>query len=424
MPLTDAAIRSAKPLEKPYKLFDGGGLYLLVNPDGSRWWRVKYRYAGKEKSLSVGVYRPGAPGHVAAKEARDQLDAIKRQLREGIDPGAARKAAKEARADREAGSFELIAREWYAKQAEGWADSYSGKVLRRLEQYVFPKIGDKPIRELKGPELLAVLRPMESDGFVETAHRVNQYLGQIFRYAMATHRADFDPTTALKGALASSPDNHFASITDPKKVGELVRALRGYEGFDVTRCALRLAPLVFVRPGELRGARWEEFDFDLPDPPTGEKPKCPEPQWRIPAERMKMGEQHIVPLSRQAVEILRELHEITGPTGYLFPSIRSKARPMSENTVNAALRGMGYTKDQMTGHGFRHMASTILHERGYRSDWIERQLAHGDRNSVRARYNFAEHLPDRRRMMQEWADYLDGLAKGADVVNIGAAKKA
>ncbi|MBM4219086.1 MAG: DUF4102 domain-containing protein [Gammaproteobacteria bacterium] len=409
MPLTDAEIRAAKPTEKPYKLFDGGGLYLLVNPDGSRWWRVKYRYAGKEKSLSVGVYRPGQPGHVGAKEARDQLDTIKRQLREGIDPGAARKAAKDARADRAAGSFELIAREWYAKQAEGWADSYSGKVLRRLEQYVFPKIGSKPIRDLKGPDLLAALRPLEADGFVETAHRVNQYLGQIFRYAMATHRADFDPTTALKGALALSPDNHFASITEPKMVGELMRALRGYEGFDVTRCALRLAPLVFVRPGELRGARWEEFDFDLADPPKGKKPQHPEPQWRIPAERMKMGEQHIVPLSRQAVAVLRELHAITGPTGYLFPSIRSKARPMSENTVNAALRGMGYTKEQMTGHGFRHMASTILHERGYRSEWIERQLAHGDRNSVRARYNFAEHLPDRRRMMQEWADYLDAL---------------
>jgi len=424
MTLTDAEIRAAKPTEKPRKLFDGGGLYLLINPDGSRWWRVKYRYAGKEKLVSVGVYRPGKPGHVGAKEARDQLDAIKRQLREGIDPGAARKAAKDARADRAAGSFELIAREWFAKQAEGWAGSYSGKVLRRLEQYVFPKIGNKPIRDLKGPDLLAALRPLEADGFVETAHRVNQYLGQIFRYAMATHRAEHDPTTALKGALQSSPDNHFASITEPKKVGELMRALRGYEGFDVTRCALRLAPLVFVRPGELRGARWEEFAFDLVDPPKGKKPQHPEPQWRIPAERMKMGEQHIVPLSRQAVAVLRELHAITGPAGYLFPSIRSKARPMSENTINAALRGMGYTKDQMTGHGFRHMASTLLHERGYRSDWIERQLAHGDRNSVRARYNFAEYLPERRRMMQEWADYLDGLAQGAAIVNIGAAKKA
>ena len=418
MSLTDPEIKSAKPKEKPYKLFDGGGLYLLVNRDGSRWWRFKYRYGGKEKLLALGTYPD-----TGLKKARDRHGEARNLLGDGIDPSAAKQAEKQARADRAEGSFELIAREWYAKQAEGWADSYSSKVLARLEQYVFPKVGSKPIRELKGPELLAALRPMESAGFIETAHRVNQYLGQIFRYAMATHRADFDPTTALKGALASSPDNHFASITEPTKVGGLMRALRGYEGTPVVRCALQLAPLLFVRPGELRGARWDEFAFDLADPGKGKKPGHPEPQWRIPAERMKMDEQHIVPLSVQAVTILRELHGITGPAGFLFPSIRGKLRPMSENTVNAALRGMGYTKDQMTGHGFRHMASTILHERGYRSEWIERQLAHGDRNSVRARYNFAEHLPDRRRMMQEWADYLDGLASGAKVVSIKAAKK-
>jgi len=418
MKLTDPTIKAAKPKDKPHKLFDGGGLYLLINPDGSRWWRFKYRFGGKEKLLALGTYPD-----TGLKKARDRHSSARDLLGDGIDPSATKQAVKQARADRAEGSFELIAREWYAKQAEGWADSYSGKVLRRLEQYVFPKIGSKPIRELKGPELLAALRPMESAGYVETAHRVNQYLGQIFRYAMATHRADFDPTTALKGALASSPDNHFASITDPTKVGGLMRALRGYEGTPVVRCALQLAPLVFVRPGELRGARWEEFGFDLTDPPKGKMPQHPEPQWRIPAERMKMGEQHIVPLSKQAVAVLRELHAIIGPTGYLFPSIRSKVRPMSENTVNAALRGMGFSQDEMTGHGFRHMASTLLHERGYRSEWIERQLAHGDRNSVRARYNFAEHLPDRRRMMQEWADYLDGLASGAKVVNIKAAKK-
>ncbi len=232
-----------------------------------------------------------------------------------------------------------------------------------------------------------------------------------------------DVSAALKGALAPVPDNHFASITDPRKVGGLIRAIRGYEGADVTRCALQLAPLLFVRPGELRAARWDEFAFDLADPPKGKKPQHAEPQWRIPAERMKMREQHIVPLSTQAVAILRKLHAVTGPDGYLFPSVRSKARSMSENTINAALRGMGYTKDEMTGHGFRHMASTLLHERGYKSEWIERQLAHGDRNASRARYNFAEHLLERRKMMQEWADYLDGLASGAKVVNIKAAKK-
>lgn len=418
MKLSDTAIRAAKPSEKPYKLFDGGGLYLSINIDGSRWWRFKYRYAGKEKLLALGTYPD-----VGLKRVRERHTEARALLANGIDPSAARRAEKQSRVDRAAGSFEVVAREWYAKHAATWAVTYSDKVLRRLEQYVFPKIGGRPIRELKGAELLAVLRPMEADGRIETAHRVCQYLGQIFRYAMATHRADADPTTALKGALASSPNKHFASITEPKKVGELMRAVRGYDGSAVVRLALALSPLLFVRPGELRGARWEEFAFDLVDA-TSKRPKHSEPQWRIPAERMKMREQHIVPLSVQAVAILRELHAITGPDGFLFPSVRSKGRCMSENTINAALRALGFGKDEMTGHGFRHMASTLLHERGYRSEWIERQLAHGDRNAVRARYNFAEHLPERRKMMQEWADYLDALAVGAEIVNINAARVA
>ncbi len=250
MKLTDPTIKAAKPKDKPYKRFDGGGLYLLINPDGSRWWRFKYRFGGKEKLLALGTYPD-----TGLKKARDRHGAARDLLGDGIDPSATKQAEKQARADRAEGSFELIAREWYAKQAEGWTDSYSSKVIARLEQYVFPKVGSKPIRELKGPDLLAALRPIESAGFKETAHRVNQYLGQIYRYAMATHRADFDPTTALKGALASSPENHFASITDPTKVGGLMRALRGYEGTPVVRCALQLAPLLFVRPGELRAAR-------------------------------------------------------------------------------------------------------------------------------------------------------------------------
>lgn len=423
MTLTDAAIRAAKPTEKPRKLFDGGGLYLLINPDGSRWWRVKYRYAGKEKSLSVGVYRPGAPGHVAAKEARDSLDTIKRQLREGIDPGAARKATKAARIDREEGSFEVVAREWHAKQAERWAAGHAERVMGRLEDYVFPRIGAEPIRTLTGPQVLDVLQRIEAKGRVETAHRVKESLGAIFRYAVATHRATHDPSAALKGALATAKHKSFASITEPKKVGELLRAIRGYDGSDVVRLALQLLSLVFVRPGELRGAQWSEFAFDLKDPLKGKKPQHPEPQWRIPAERMKMREQHIVPLSTQAVAVLRELHAVTGPDGYLFPSVRSKRQSISENTINAALRSAGYAKDQMTGHGFRHMASTLLHEKGYKSELIERQLSHGDRNAMRAAYNFAEYLPERRKMMQDWADYLDALASGAKVVAIGSAKK-
>jgi len=423
MTLTDAEIRAAKPTEKPRKLFDGGGLYLLINPDGSRWWRVKYRYGGKEKLVSVGVYRPGQPGHVGAKDARDALDGIKRQLREGVDPGAARKATKAARIDREVGSFELVALEWHAKQSGNWSADYADKELRQLKKHVFPQIGASPVREVTSRDLLELLQRIEAKGRLETAHRVRRSLGAICRYAVVTHRADVDVSAALKGALSPVPDNHFASITDPKKVGGLIRAIRDYEGADVTRYALQLAPLLFVRPGELRAARWDEFAFDLTDPPRGKKPMHPEPQWRIPAERMKMREQHIVPLSTQAVAILRKLHAITGPDGYLFPSVRSKARSMSENTINAALRGMGYAKDEMTGHGFRHMASTLLHEQGYKSEWIERQLAHGDRNASRARYNFAEHLAERRKMLQEWANYLDGLASGAKVVNIKAAKK-
>jgi integrase len=293
--------------------------------------------------------------------------------------------------------------------------------MGRLEDYVFPRIGGEQIRCLTGPQVLDVLQRIEAKGRIETAHRVKESLGAIFRYAVATHRADHDPVAALKGALPSVKHKSFASVTEPVRVSELLRAIRGYGGFEVVRLALQLLPLVFVRPGELRGALWAEFSFDLTDPEPGKKPQHPDPQWRIPAERMKMREQHIVPLSRQAVAILRELHALTGPDGYLFPSVRSKRQPISENTLNAALRSAGYAKDQMTAHGFRHTASTLLHERGYRSEWIERQLSQGDRNVMRATYNFAEYLPERRRMMQEWAGYLDGLAAGAKVVNIKAA---
>jgi len=418
MRLTDTEIKAAKPLEKPYKLFDGGGLYLLINPDGSRWWRFKYRYGGKEKLLALGTYPD-----TGLKKARDRHGEARDRLGDGIDPSAAKQAEKLTRADRAAGTFEVVALEWHAKQSGTWSPDYAEKELRQLKKHVLPRVGGKPFRELTSRDLLDLLRRIEAKGRLETAHRVRRSLGAICRYAVVTHRADVDVSTALKGALAPVPDNHFASITDPKKVGDLIRVIRIYEGSGVTRCALQLAPLLFVRPGELRAARWDEFAFDLADPPRGKKPKHAEPQWRIPAERMKMREQHIVPLSTQAVAILRELHAITGPDGYLFPSVRSKARCMSENTINAALRGMGYTKDEMTGHGFRHMASTLLHERGYKSEWIERQLAHGDRNAIRARYNFAEHLAERRTMMQEWADYLDGLAAGAKVVNIKAARK-
>lgn len=406
MPLTDVAIRSAKAQAKTLRLFDAGGLYLEVSPTGGKWWRWKYRFGGKETRISIGVYPD-----VSLKLAREKRDAARRQLAAGIDPGQARKAEKLSQAG--ADSFEAIAREWHVKFSPGWVPSHGDRILTRLEKDLFPWIGKRPIAEIKAPDLLAVLRRIESRGALETAHRAMQNCGQVFRYAVATGRAERDPTGDLRGALPAPREKHHASIIDPKRIGELLRAIDAYEGFFATKCALRLAPLVFVRPGELRKAQWPEIDLE-------------KAEWRIPAARMKMREQHIVPLSLQAVAVLRELEPLTNrvlPTRpdaprYVFPGGRSRERPMSENAVLAALRRMGYTKDEMTGHGFRSMASTLLHEQGWNHQAIERQLAHAERNAVSAAYNFAEHLPERRKMMQAWADYLDALKATAEVVPI------
>ncbi|MCU7876787.1 MAG: tyrosine-type recombinase/integrase [Candidatus Thiodiazotropha sp. (ex Lucinoma borealis)] len=400
MALTDTAVRNAKPKEKAYKLFDGGGLFLLVNPKGSRYWRLKYRFQGKEKLLALGVYPD-----VSLKTARDRRDTARTQIADGIDPGEVRKATKAAQADEN--SFEAVACEWWSKHEPNWSETHSSRIMLRLKKDVFPWIGNRPIGEITAPELLTVLRRIESRGAVETAHRIHQSCGQIFRYAVATGRAERDSSADLKGALPPTRQKHHASITDPVKIGELLRVTDGYEGSFVTRCALQLASLTFVRPGELRHAEWSEIDLD-------------NSEWRIPAEKMKMSVVHIVPLSTQAVAVLNEINPLTGRGKYVFPGVRSLKRPMSENTVNAALRRLGYTKDQMTGHGFRSMASTILNEQGWHRDAIERQLAHAERNSVRAAYNYAEHLPERVKMMQWWADYLDGLKGGADVVPIRA----
>jgi integrase len=396
MPLTDTAIRNAKPKDKPYKLADEKGLFLLVNPNGSRWWRLKFRIGGKEKLLSLGVYPA-----VSLKEARDKRDEARKLIAQGVDPCAQRKATRAAEAE----TFEAIAREWLAKFGPSWTPEHAERITRRFERNVFPWIGARPVREVTAPELLAVLRRIEERGALDTAHRAHQNCGQVFRYAVATGRAERDPSADLRGALPPVNDKHHASITDPKAIGALLRAMEGYQGSFVVRCALRLAPLVFVRPGELRGAEWSEIDFE-------------KAEWRIPASKMKMREQHIVPLSVQALAILRELHPLTGAGRYLFPSERTADRPISENTVNAALRRLGYAKDEMTGHGFRSMASTLLNEQGWHRDAIERQLAHAERNAVRAAYNYAEHLPERRRMMQAWADYLDGLKNGAEIIPI------
>lgn len=406
MPLTVTQIQNAKPQDKPVRLFDERGLYLEIAPAGGRWWRFKYRFGGKEKRISLGVYPD-----VGLKDARDKRDAARKQVAAGIDPGEARKTAKQAVIEKTENTFDAIAREWFAKYSPNWASSHSSKIIRRLELDVFPWLGSRPIRDIIAPELLSVLRRIESRGAVETAHRVLQNCGQIFRYAVATGRADRDISTDLRGAIPPVKERHHPSITEPKLIGALLRAINGYRGSLVTKCALMLAPLVFLRPGELRKAEWSEVNFE-------------HAEWRIPATRMKMRALHIVPLSTQAMAILRELYPLTGSGRFIFPGARGKGLTMSENTVNAALRRLGYTKDEMTGHGFRSMASTLLNEQGWNRDAIERQLSHAERDSIRAAYNYAEHLPERKRMMQAWADYLDTLTTGAPVIPLRSVNEA
>ncbi|HBI14521.1 MAG TPA: integrase [Desulfobulbaceae bacterium] len=390
VPLTDTLIRKTKPADKPFKLFDGGGLFLLVTPTGGKLWNLKYRFEGKENRIALGAYPA-----VSLAEARQKRDQAKALLAKGICPGDTRKAQKASNAQ-EQDTFELIAREWHAKFTPSWAASHADKILRRFELYVFPWLGGRPVKAITAPELLGVLRRIEGKGTLDTAHRTKQTCGQVFRYAVATGRAERDPSGDLRGALPPTNGRHMATITDPKEITGLLRAIRDYRGSIVTRCALRLAPLVFVRPGELRHAEWREINFETSE-------------WRIPAEKMKAGVLHIVPLSRQALAVLHEIYPLTGHGRYVFPSPRTDERPMSNNAVLAALRRMGYARDEMSGHGFRSMASTLLNEQGWNRDAIERQLAHAERNSVRASYNYAEYLPERRKMMQAWADYLDHL---------------
>jgi integrase len=397
MPLRDIEVRNAKLGDKPRKLTDERGLYLLINQAG-KYWRFDYRFNKKRKTLALGTY-PDVPLALA----RERRDVARSLLASGVDPGAHRKAQKAAAAGRDASSFETVAREWFAKFSPNWVASHASKILLRLENDVFPWLGERPIAEITAPDILACLRRIEQRGAIETAHRVLQNCGQVFRYAVATGRATRDPCVDLRGALPPVKQRHHPSITDPTEIGKLLRAIEGYQGSFITKCALQLAPLVFVRPGELRKAEWAEFDLD-------------QVEWRIPAEKMKMREVHIVPLATQAVAILRDLQKLTGAGRYVFPGARTNGRPMSENTINAALRRLDYGSSELTGHGFRSMASTLLNEQGWHRDAIERQLAHGERNTVRAAYNYAEHLPERRLMMQSWADFLTHLATGAEVI--------
>lgn len=392
MVLTVVAVKAAKGKDKKYGLPDSGGMYLQVEPTGKKYWRMNYRFGGKQKTLALGVYPT-----VSLLEARGKRDVARKMLMDGVDPSEVRKVKRATISALTKNSFEIVAREWFSKHKSTWKDKHSDRIIRRLEANVFPWLGAKLVGEITAPELLTAIRRIEGRGAVDTAHRTLANCGRIFRYAIATGRAQRNTAADLLGALPPVKAKHYASITDSKLIGALLRDLSGYQGTFVTRCALRLAPLTFVRPGELRKAEWSEIDLD-------------KAEWRIPAERMKMEAVHIIPLSTQAVGILHEIQPLTGSGRYVFPGVRSASRPMSDNTVLQALRVMGYTKEQMTGHGFRHMASTLLNEQGWNRDAIERQLAHAERDGVRAAYNYAEYMPERRRMMQAWADYLDELS--------------
>jgi integrase len=390
MALTDSAIRAAKSADKPYRLFDGGGLYVEVAPSGGKWWRLKYRHVGKEKRLSLGVYPD-----VGLKDARAKRDDARKLIAAGADPSAARKAARAAGASDAENTFEAIAREWLAIRAKEWGASHLAKMTARLELYAFPAIGKRPIASITAPEVLAVSRGVESRGILSTAHRVQQACGQVFRYAVQTGRAERDPAGDLRGALPAVQKTHFAAVTDPKKLPGLLTALHSYTGGPVVRAALKLAPLLFVRPGELRTMEWARVDLDAAE-------------WRFTASKTKTG--HVVPLATQAVAILRELHKLTGRGRYALATARGGKRPMSENGVLVAMRSLGIEAEEMTGHGFRATARTILDEvLGFRVDWIEHQLAHAVRDANGRAYNRTAHLPERRKMMQAWADYLDAL---------------
>lgn len=389
--LTDVECRAARPGPKPKKLFDGGGLFLLIHPGGGRYWRWKFQYAGREQLLSLGTFP-----QVSLRAARLKRDAARLRLAEGVNPAAERKAQRLQVQVSAASTFDAVADEYLALQEKKLSAATSMKARWMLGSYVRPAIGALGVADVEAPALLGVLRKIEARGLHETAHRTRSLLGRIFRYAIATGRAKRDPTADLRGALAPVAAKSHGAVTDPAAIGALLRAIDGLTGFPPVLFALRLAPLVFVRPGELRHAEWIEIDWAAEE-------------WRIPAAKMKMGEAHVVPLSRQALNVLRAAREVTGRGRYVFPSIRGDGRPMSENTVTAALRRLGYTGDEMTGHGFRALASTRLNELGFAPDLIERQLAHAERNKVRAAYNRAQYLAERRLLMQAWADHLDSL---------------
>ncbi len=414
---SEATLRAIKPGDPRSRLSDGDGLFLLLSvKGGSSAWRLDYRFQNKRNTLSLGTYPD-----TSLALARRKADAARKLLAEGFDPSQQRKAEREtwaeerAVAEREAqglpgvGTFEAVAREWFAVRRDGWSKSYGDKVIARLETDVFPYVGRVPAADISGPQLLEVMRRIEARGVIETAHRALQDSGQVFRYAVATGHAKFNPARELKDALRQPNPRHFPAIVEPKRLGELLRAMDNYQATPVVRAALKLAPMLLLRPGELRFAEWTEIDVD-------------QALWSVPAARMKRelrqkinGTPHLVPLPRQAVEVFRELQALTGQGKMVFRGERHHDRAMSENTVNAALRAMGFSADEVTGHGFRATARTMLHERlGFSPDVIEAQLAHTVRDSLGRAYNRTEFVAQRRGMLQTWADYLDQLRTGKD----------
>lgn len=416
--LTDVDCRNAKAKEKAYKLSDSAGLHLEVTPTGSKYWRWKYRFGGKEKRLAIGVYP-----RVSLKEARKQRDQARDMLDAGQDPSAEKKVQRLTAKLLVNTTFEGVAREWFDREKQTWVDSHAARIIRRFERDIFPFLGSRPIADIATPEMLSVLRKIEERGAIETSHRAKWDCSQVFLYAIETGRAERNPIDGMsKGALKQPVARNLAAVVDPEGIEQLIRAIRGYQGSPVVRAALQLAPLVFLRPGELQQAQWPEFDLDG----AGKFAAGGAAMWEVPNERMKRPKEekelaggHLVPLSRQAVQVLRDLYPLTGRGRYVFPSPRTPQRPLSDNGVLSALRRMGYSGDEMTGHGFRAMARTALAERlKVEERYIELQLAHAVRDANGWAYNRASFIEERTKMMQQWADYLDRLAAGADIVPI------
>ena len=396
MSLTDVKVKGLKPGSKNYRVTDKDGMYIEVTPSGGKLWRFKYRFNGKHKLLAIGKYPD-----VSLAKAREKLNFARQQLADGKDPAQLKKLKKTEKKN----TFKIIADEWWKAKKAGWTPGHAEKVYRRLEIDVLPYLKDRPVKEISAREVLDVLRRAEARGVIETAHRLSQICSNIFTFAIASGRADQNPAADISKALTFNPRKNLPAITKPHEIRELLLSIDGFKGTYTVLCALKLAPLVFVRPGELRKAEWTEINFD-------------ESLWEVPSRRMKMKREHLIPLSRQAIQILKEIHPLTGTGSYIFPSIRTHSRPMSENTLNVALRRIGYPKEKMCSHGFRTMASTRLHEMGWSSDIIEFQLAHADRNKIRGVYNRAEYFEERKSMMQQWADYLDSIKSGGKVLTI------